>query len=355
MALEDLLETLTEIVELVEDESPAPRAPEPSFRAVESLEERLPLSAEGAVPLESIAMAENEAAPVEAKASFLPPPSIPANLVAELHRGPSPGTSGKPTLTDRATVAEALGELQQESATQAHQIETPETPRDGRIASKAPEPLERSNEQDERPGDQERLEIPELEPKDRSSGQDDCRTGSPLKEDGGGADASDDDKREEDRETMPAQSFDDDRIKTGPEDSFDLVAKTDLRFVASIGDDLDRPDLQDGQEHKRSSSNVESNSSRDDIFVVEKAGATRGESSAASDADDQSNALSPLVHSMPLGTNSKETGEQTADEAKAHDACFSPPVAQEGRDNECQPASCAISGKPSRSSVNIYP
>ena len=56
MALEDLLETLTEIVGLAEDESLAPRAPEPSLRAVEGLEERLPLSAEGAVPLETIAM-----------------------------------------------------------------------------------------------------------------------------------------------------------------------------------------------------------------------------------------------------------------------------------------------------------
>ena len=348
MALEDLLETLTEIVELAEDESLAPRAPDPNIRAGESLEERLPLSTDGAVPLETIPIAEQEAAPVEAKASFLPPPSIPANLVAELHDGPQPGMNGKPTLTDRATAAEALGELQQELAPQANQIETPGTPRDGRIASKAPEPLERSDEQDERPGEQERLEIPELEPKEHGSSRDDCRKDTLLKEEDCGADASDGDKRDEDRETMPAQSFDDNPIGSGPEDSIDLVAKTDLRFVASISHDLDRPDSQDGQEHNSSSSNVETNSSRDDIFVAEKPGAMRGESSAGSDADDQANAMNSAASSMHLGTNSHATGEQAAEEAKAHDACFSAPVAQVGRHDVCQPEGCS-DGEPGAS------
>ena len=327
MALDDVLETLTEIVELAESDSAEPLAPEPNPRTVESLEERLPLSAPGAAPLETGAITQNDSTPPEAKASLLPTPSIPADLAAELHARASAEMKAQMPLVNPAAAREALGELEQELALPANPNETPGTPHDGRIASKPPEPVEDSQELDDRHGDQERLEIPELEPKEQNSNESDGHHNGITNEDQSGVAALDDAMRGEPCGMASEQPLEAIASQSGLQVSIDLIAKTDLRFIANLGGDLGVPDSPDEPGRQTSNSDISSELSEDDVSVGKMAVSPQDEASPKSHADGQVDAHDSPARVLGAGTNPHRFDQQSAEEASAHDACFSAPSA----------------------------
>ena len=327
--LDDLLEALSEMIEPAEDGESSHRSPEREALAVEPLEERIALAADVAAVAEAPAAGNLEPAPTEAAppaetASLLPPPAIPASLIAEVQTEKA-GHSPK----EASPATESLGELQHEFALQIHESETPGTPRDGRIGSQRIEPGERASEQGEG-GHAEHSEPHELEAREEENETLEEEVGElQSAEERYAAEAGHDATSPAGTETPNDQHAVEQAAVRGEEPIQSLAAENNLSLATEIESGVDR------QSHEHEVAREDA-----DLALVAERPQPSAEQTMPSIEREPAGVVleSAVIGSHPLakddapperlfdGDKPPSAEEMLSEEVKAHDACFSAPI-----------------------------
>ncbi len=337
--LDEVLEAISHLAEAA-DPKPVEHPVRPrETLAVEQLEERMPLSADAAA-----ALAEPVTAAPEPATTDPDPPAATATLslaptASPAAPAPTPLHSNESQTETRAP-SDTIGELEHELGTQIHDGETPGRCRDGRVASKGPEPLEHADESLEESGDREAAEREEPDPREDEaaeaataeemlSAEEKCdapssaAAGPPLKSD----QVSESDASEQASKSAPMAS-------RSAEAAADLSRENDLANATRLHAGLDHghpPETP--RKTGLGPSELEADLSAEGTSRQEAEKRFGEEPQSMVPAAQGAERLAPVAERLFQGDQPPTAEEMLSDVVKAHDACFTSPASESAVDS----------------------